>query len=114
MPPNGGESVQITRNSGDAPQSATVDVRWAVLVCSTLPAAAQGVMAMTRRGLPEPPTIFRGAAMTMAPVGGSSIEVGQTSQPELAAAVHQIVVREGWFKGGGLTGIGPDRFHANA
>jgi hypothetical protein len=31
----------------------------------------QGVMAMTRRGLPEPPTIFSGAAMTMAPVGGS-------------------------------------------
>ena len=31
----------------------------------------QGVIAMTRRGLPEPPTIFRGAAMTMAPVGES-------------------------------------------
>jgi hypothetical protein len=31
----------------------------------------QGVMAITRRGLPEPPTIFSGAAMTMAPVGGS-------------------------------------------
>jgi hypothetical protein len=29
------------------------------------------VMAMTRRGLPEPPTIFSGAATTMAPVGGS-------------------------------------------
>jgi len=34
-------------------------------------AALQGVMAMTRKGLPEPPTIFSGAAMTMAPVGGS-------------------------------------------
>jgi hypothetical protein len=33
--------------------------------------SAQGVMAITRRGLPEPPTIFSGAAMTMAPVGGS-------------------------------------------
>jgi hypothetical protein len=30
-----------------------------------------GVMAMTRSGLPEPPTIFNGAAITMAPVGGS-------------------------------------------
>lgn len=44
---------------------------WDVLVCSPPLAAAQGVMAMTRRGLPEPPTIFSGAAMTMAPVGGS-------------------------------------------
>ena len=34
-------------------------------------AVLQGVMAMTRRGLPEPPTIFSGAATTMAPVGGS-------------------------------------------
>ena len=30
-----------------------------------------GVRAMTRRGLPEPFTIFSGAAMTTAPVGGS-------------------------------------------
>lgn len=30
-----------------------------------------GVTAMTRRGLPEPPTIFNGAAMTTAPVAGS-------------------------------------------
>jgi hypothetical protein len=31
----------------------------------------QGAMAMTRRGLPEPPTIFSGAATTILPVGGS-------------------------------------------
>jgi len=31
----------------------------------------QRVMAITRKGLPEPPTIFNGAVMTMAPVGGS-------------------------------------------
>src|SRR5690242_124585 len=30
-----------------------------------------GVMARTRRGLPEPPTILRGAAMTTAPLGGN-------------------------------------------
>jgi hypothetical protein len=30
-----------------------------------------GVRARTRRGLPEPLTILRGAAMTTAPVGGS-------------------------------------------
>lgn len=32
---------------------------------------AQGVIAMARSGLPEPPTILSGAAITMAPVGGS-------------------------------------------
>ena len=42
-----------------------------VAVDPTRLAVLQGVMAMTRRGLPEPPTIFSGAAMTMAPVGGS-------------------------------------------
>ena len=31
----------------------------------------QVVIAMTLRGLPDPPTIFSGAAMTTAPVGGS-------------------------------------------
>ncbi len=41
------------------------------LVCPTRLASLQDVMAMTRKGLPEPPAIFRGAAMTMAPVGGS-------------------------------------------
>ena len=30
-----------------------------------------GVIAMTRKGLPDPPTILSGAAMTIAPVGGS-------------------------------------------
>jgi hypothetical protein len=40
-------------------------------VCWPSLTALQGVMAMTRSGLPEPPTIFSGAAMTMAPVGGS-------------------------------------------
>src|SRR6202034_2860453 len=42
------------------------------------------------------------------------IQVGQTGQPKFAAAVHQIVVWEGGIKGGGLTGISPDRFHADA
>ena len=30
-----------------------------------------GVIAITRSGLPDPPTIFSGAAITIAPVGGS-------------------------------------------
>jgi hypothetical protein len=33
--------------------------------------SSYGVIAITRRGLPEPPTILSGAAMTRAPVGGS-------------------------------------------
>jgi hypothetical protein len=33
--------------------------------------AGAGVMASTRSGLPEPPTILSGAAITTAPVGGS-------------------------------------------
>jgi hypothetical protein len=36
-----------------------------------IPRNAYGVMAIARRGLPEPLTIFRGAAMTTAPVGGN-------------------------------------------
>jgi hypothetical protein len=59
-------SLPLTRNrtvfrfpvSGSATAKAEVDV-------------LHGVMAMTRSGLPEPPTIFNGAAMTMAPIGGS-------------------------------------------
>ena len=43
----------------------------------------QGVMAMTRKGLPEPPTIFRGAAMTMAPVGGSWSRLHRLANPNL-------------------------------
>src|ERR1700691_2919882 len=42
------------------------------------------------------------------------IQVVQTGQPKLAAPVHEVVVREGWVEGGGLTGIGPDRLHADA
>src|SRR5260370_29268899 len=40
-----------------------------------------GVMAMTRRGLPEPPTILRGAAMTTAPVGGNWSRLQRLARP---------------------------------
>ncbi len=36
-----------------------------------VPRITYGVMARTRRGLPEPLRILRGAAMTTAPVGGN-------------------------------------------
>ena len=36
-----------------------------------VPRNTYGEMARTRRGLPEPLTILRGAAMTTAPVGGN-------------------------------------------
>jgi hypothetical protein len=44
---------------------------YAILLIPASRPRPQGVMAMTRKGLPEPPAIFRGAAMTTAPVGGS-------------------------------------------
>jgi hypothetical protein len=28
--------------------------------------------------------------------------------------VHEVVVREGWVKRGGLTGVGPNHLHADA
>jgi pimeloyl-ACP methyl ester carboxylesterase len=43
----------------------------------------QGVMAMTRRGLPDPPMILSGAAMTMAPVGGSWSRLDRPANPNL-------------------------------
>ena len=42
------------------------------------------------------------------------IEVAQTGQAKLAAAVHKVMVRKGWIKGGGLTGVGPDCLHTQA
>jgi hypothetical protein len=45
--------------------------------------AIHGVMAMTRRGLPEPPAIFSGAAMTIAPVGGSWSRLDRLANPNL-------------------------------
>ena len=48
-----------------------------ILLCSMVTQACSaakaiyGVIAITRKGLPDPPTIFSGAAMTIAPVGGS-------------------------------------------
>src|SRR6266481_2101446 len=40
-----------------------------------------GVMAMTRRGLPEPLTILSGAAMTTAPVGGNWSRLHRLARP---------------------------------
>jgi hypothetical protein len=48
---------------------------WVYLVAALLRCVEglsdHGVMAITRSGLPEPPTIFKGAAITTAPVAGS-------------------------------------------
>lgn len=53
-----GERVNSARKSAPGP-------------FNSLRSAHQGVMAITRSGLPDPPTIFSGAAMTMAPVAGT-------------------------------------------
>ena len=42
------------------------------------------------------------------------IKVAESGKAILAAAVHEVVVREGRVKGGGLTSVGPDRLHADA
>jgi len=41
------------------------------------------------------------------------IQVAQARQTELSAAVHQIVVREGRIEAGCLSGVGPNRLHAD-
>ncbi len=59
---HGGRRGPLRRAVGQTPAAAVKVRRLAVF---------QGAMAMTLKGLPEPPTIFSGAATTMAPVGGS-------------------------------------------
>jgi len=55
----------------------------------------QGVMAMTRRGLPEPPHDFQRRSNNDCTGRWKLIKVGETGQSKLAAAVHEIVVGEG-------------------
>lgn len=58
-----------------------------------------GMMASTRTGLPLPCTIFSGAAMTTAPVGGSWSRLHRLASPSLPApcivawleALHQYL-----------------------
>src|SRR5258708_3653656 len=42
------------------------------------------------------------------------IEIAQTGQTKLAAAVHEVVIRKRRVKRGGLPGIGSNRLHADA
>ena len=55
-----------------------------------------GASASTRRGLPLPPTILSGAAITIAPVAGSRSRLHKLASPSLPAPC--IVV---WFGNGG-------------
>lgn len=65
------DSMSLRESGFALAPHAAAEVCWWAAFCSPWLAMLQGVMAITRRGLPEPPTIFSGAAMTMAPVGGS-------------------------------------------
>src|SRR5713226_920321 len=49
-----------------------------------------GVMAMTRRGLPEPLTILSGAAITIAPVVGSRCRFTRLVRPNLPAPCMKV------------------------
>jgi hypothetical protein len=72
-------------------------------------------MAMTRKGLPDPPTIFNfqwcgdddGAGWR------KLIEITETSQSKLAAPVHEVMIRERRVESGGLSSVGADCLHAN-
>src|SRR5947199_10403513 len=55
-----------------------------------------GVRAMTRRGLPEPPTILSGAAMTTAPVGGNLSRLQRLARPNFP-----LPCMTKWFEKGG-------------
>src|SRR5262249_26637510 len=57
---------------------------------------AHGVMASTRNGLPEPLTIFKGAAITMAPVAGSWSRLHREARPNLPLPCMMQ-----WFENGG-------------
>ena len=47
------------------------------------------------------------------PGRGKLIKVGQTGQPKLAASMHEVVVRKGRIKSGGLSSISSNRLHAD-
>jgi hypothetical protein len=65
-PKNGGWLLLLPRALTEIKRAGTLRG-----ISNTWFSIAQDTIAMTRKGLPEPPTIFNGAAMTIAPVGGS-------------------------------------------
>ena len=71
-----------------------------------------GVIAITRSGLPEPFTILRGAAITIAPVGGSRFKVHQTCYAEFTCTMHKRVAWERGIETSCLSRIGADGFHS--
>src|SRR5579885_2444148 len=64
---------------------------------SRRPPAQAGAMASTRTGLPLPCTIFSGAAMSTAPVGGSWSRLQRLARPNLPAPCMVA-----WLGNGGL------------
>ncbi len=101
-------SARCARRSSGAPGDRAL---YPVLcIAGTLPGPSQsmracsGDIASTRTGLPLPPTIFNGAAMTMAPTGGSlSRLVGR--EAELPGPVHGCVIRKWRIEGSRLAGV---------
>src|SRR5579885_3428930 len=63
-----------------------------VVMHSRMPPAScsYGVMASTRRGLPEPLTILSGAAITIAPVGGSRSRLMRLVMPNFPAPCIKV------------------------
>ena len=68
--------------------------------------------ARTRAGLPEPPTIGSGEAITTAPRGRQPVEVAQLREPVLARAEQERVARERRVEPGRAARVGADGLHA--
>ena len=68
--------------------------RSSALRSAQAPARSRRDNAITRTGLPDPSSIFSGAATMTAPGRRQLVDVGQLRQPELAGAVHDRVIRK--------------------
>src|SRR5258707_15670583 len=66
-----------------------------------------GVIAITRSGLPEPLTILSGAAITIAPVGGSNSRFTRLVMPNLPAPCMYVWLGNGGSEAPALPAWGP-------
>src|SRR5258708_36065618 len=69
-----------------------------------------GVIAITRSGLPEPLTILSGAAITIAPVGGSNSRFTRLVMPNLPAPCMYVWLGNGGSKPPARAASGPTGF----
>src|SRR5260370_4944095 len=73
-----------------------------------------GVIAITRSGLPEPLTILSGAAITIAPVGGSNSRFTRLVMPNLPAPCMYVWLGNGGAEPPARPASGPTGFTPTA